>query len=97
MDFGRTQRLGLWPGCFSKKRIMLTPLVLDPLDDVVGVGLGERDEPGQLVPAHPLLFGEPHEVADQGELLVAGSPPLRSYSLPWSAVGQLERRSVALR
>jgi hypothetical protein len=76
MDFGRTLRLGLWPGCFSKKRIMLTPLVLEPLDDVVGVGLGERDEAGQLVPAHPLLFGEPHEVADQGELLVAGSPPL---------------------
>jgi hypothetical protein len=46
MDFGRTLRLGLWPGCFSKKRIMLTPLVLEPLDDVVGVGLGEREEAG---------------------------------------------------
>lgn len=76
MDFGRTLPLGLWPGCFSKKRIMLTLLVLAPLDDVVGVGLGERGEPGQLVPAHPPLFGEPHEVADQGELLAAGSPPL---------------------
>ena len=76
MDFGRTLRLGLWPGCFSKKRIMLTPLVLEPLDDVVGVDLGERDEAGQLVPAHLLLFGEPQEVADQGELLVAGAPPL---------------------
>ena len=76
MDFGRTLRLGLWPGCLSKKRIMLTPLVLDPLDDVVGVGLGKEDEAGQLVPAHPLLFGEPHEVAYEGELLVAGSPPL---------------------
>jgi hypothetical protein len=51
-------------------------LVLEPLDDGVSVGLGERDEAGQLVSAHPLLFGEPHEVADQGELLVAGSPPL---------------------
>jgi hypothetical protein len=87
MDPGLTLRLGLWSGCFSKKRIMLTPLVLAPLDALAGVGLRERNEVGQLVPPNTLLLGEPHEVAYEGELLIIGPLLLRSFSPTWSAVG----------
>lgn len=55
---------------------MLTPLALETPYDVVGASFGEWDKPTEFVPAHPLLFGEPHEVAYEGELFVAGSPPL---------------------
>ena len=52
---------------------MLTPLLLETPDDVVYESFGEWDKPTEFVPAHPLLFGEPHhEVAYEGELFVAG-------------------------
>jgi hypothetical protein len=90
--------LGLWPGCFTKRSCtLLTPLDFASVDAVAGVGLRERNDADQLVPPNRPLLGEPHEVAYEGELLIAGPLLLwRSFSLPWSAVGQLERRSVVL-